>query len=66
MIRVSKLVSEISKEYKLDPRMVNDILRSPFLFTAKVMADDEDDRAIRLPFWGVYNLKPRFRKDGQD
>ena len=45
MIKVQKLVSEFAKKYKMDPRAVNAILRSPFLFTASVIADDEDNRA---------------------
>lgn len=66
MIKVQKLVSEFAKKYKLDPRAVNAILRSPFLFTADRMADDEDKRAIMLPYWGKYVLKPRFREDGKE
>ena len=62
MIKVQKLVSEFAKKYKLDPRVVNAVLRSPFLFVDKVFADDDDYRPIMLPYWGKYVLKPRFRE----
>ena len=63
MIKIAKLVPEFSKKYNLDPRVVNAVLRSPFVFIDSVFADDDDYRAVRMPYWGVYNLKPKFRKE---
>ncbi len=63
MIKVQKLVSEMARAYKLDPRVVNAILRSPFLFTDSVFSNDKDYRPIMLPYWGMFVLKPRYRKE---
>ena len=62
MIKVRNLVPEFSKKYKKDPRVVAAILQSPFLFIDSVFADDYDYRAIRMPYFGVFNLKPKYRK----
>lgn len=53
----NKLVKRLSVEYGVDPRVVRLVVDYPFLFIKRKMADDEDDRPIRLRYLGAFVQK---------
>lgn len=53
------VIRELSKEYGLDSRTINEIVKSPFRFARKLIESVEDARAVRIPYFGKYALKGR-------
>ena len=52
-----QFVTEISKEFEQDYRVVNTVIGDPLLFTAGVFRDVNDLRPVRHRYWGVFSLR---------
>lgn len=48
------IVRELAVKYKLDRRVISEVVRSPFLFVKDRMEMLEDTRSIRLPYFGLF------------
>ena len=53
-----KLISKLAKKYKIDRRVVKEIVYSPLKFTNRVVKDPVDPRAVRIMYFGVFTQKP--------
>lgn len=63
MTSLRQILPTIAKKHKKhDIRVINTIMRSPFNFLYQKI-EEYDNRAIRFPYWGIYYLKPKYRKD---
>jgi len=58
-----ELINKLSREHGVDPRVVQLVVDYPFSFARKRMADDEDDRPIRLRYLGVFVKKGKHGKE---
>jgi len=52
-----KIVKELAKKYNKDKRIIDQIVKSPFKFTNRVIRDISDDRPVRLRYFGVFTQK---------
>ena len=52
-----KVIRDLAKELGKDERVIRDIVNSPFLFTKKTMMSLEDERPIRLPYFGAFHQR---------
>ena len=52
-----KVVKELAKKYNKDKRIIDQIVKSPFKFTNRVIRDISDDRPVRLRYFGVFTQK---------
>jgi len=60
MLREERIVKEIARRKAMDPRVVGLVARYPFHFTRKVMKDPEDLRPVRIRYFGMFVLKPKY------
>jgi len=52
-----RIIREIANEYKLDWRIVQEIVYSPLKFLKKVVTDPADERPVRIMYFGVFAQK---------
>lgn len=52
-----KIIAILSDKYKLDPEVIERIIRSEFQFVHDTM-EQGNFESIRLHHWGVYGVKP--------
>ena len=57
-----KLVKQLSKKHGVDPRIVRLVVDYPIKFIRDKIADPEDDRSIRLRYFGVFTPKYDYEK----
>jgi hypothetical protein len=55
-------VRDLAAKYKKDPRIIEAIVYSPLKFTKRVIEDNNDNRAVRIRYFGVFTQKPIFNK----
>jgi hypothetical protein len=53
---------KIGKETGKDVRIVRAAAHHPFEFLSKVMADPSDHKPVRFRYFGVFHVKPYWRK----
>ncbi len=58
----SQLEKDLAKKYNLDYRIIREIVRSPLKFVKRRMEDEEDQRPIRLRYFGVFVQKEMVNK----
>ena len=63
MLKQDIIIRDLAAKYKKDPRIIEAIVYSPLKFTKKVIEDPNDDRPIRIKYFGVFVQKPIFNKD---
>lgn len=56
------IILDLAKEYGLSKRVVKSVVYSPLRFLSRVVANDYDDRAVRIPYFGVFHMRKRFLK----
>ena len=56
------IISELAKEYHVSKYAVQSMVYSPLRFLSRVMANDYDDRAVMINYFGTFTLKKRFLK----
>lgn len=54
-----EIVRSLAKKYGMDARVVDLVIKSPFMFMAKKMASLDDVEALRLPYFGIFAYKHR-------
>lgn len=57
-----KIVKQLVIKYNLDDRVINAPTRHMFKFINDVISNPEDNRAIRLPYLGVFTQKNTINK----
>ena len=55
-----KLVSKLSEQYGIDPRIVRLIVDYPIKFFRRVSSDDTDIRPVRLRYFGAFVPKQKY------
>lgn len=60
MLKEKEIINEIAKRKNMDPRVVSLIANYPFHFTRKVMKEPEDYRPVRIRYFGLFALKPKY------
>ncbi len=63
MLREEEIIKRIAKRKAIDRRVVSLVAHYPFKFVRKVMKDPDDLRPIRLRYFGLFALKPRFKEN---
>lgn len=56
------LIRDLAAKYKKDPRIIEAIVYSPLKFTKRVIENNNDNRAVRIRYFGVFTQKPVFNK----
>lgn len=54
------IYTELSKKYGLHRNTIMSICNHVFIFTARRIADPEDERTIMLPYFGKIRVRKRF------
>ena len=62
MLEKERLVKQIAKRKGIDPRVVRLVADYPFRFVRDRMKDNEDWRPIRIRYFGIFALRPKFRR----
>lgn len=57
------LVNKLAKKHRVDPRVAKLVVDYPFLFAKRKMANDEESRPIRLRYFGVFDLKQKYKDE---
>jgi KaiC/GvpD/RAD55 family RecA-like ATPase len=52
-----KILKILCAKYKKEIRVIDSITKSPFKFTHDVMANEFDNRSVRLAYLGVFTQK---------
>ena len=52
-----KIIKELSLRKFKDPRVIQAIVYHPILFAKKIMADPDDERPVRIRYFGVFTQK---------
>jgi hypothetical protein len=63
MLRQDVLIRDLAARYKKDPRIIEAIVYSPIKFARKVFENNQDDRSVRIKYFGVFTQKPIFNKN---
>ena len=63
MKKNDKIIRELAKKYNKDVRIIEQIVRSPFKFTNRIIQDPYDKRPIRLRYFAVFVQKESYNKE---
>jgi hypothetical protein len=66
MKKVGDIYTTLSERYNLHRSVVMEICAHPFRFTARRMADPEDERAIMIPYLCKVRMKRRMLGQKKD
>ena len=61
MIDIDKVVSEVSKNLRIDEQVVKTICRHVFEYTVNIMRDSDDEKDILFNQLFKFKLKNRFK-----
>jgi nucleoid DNA-binding protein len=59
MTRKEKIIRDLAREEKLDPRVVKLVVDSVIKFTRDRITDPTDRRAVMIPHFGKFAPKPK-------
>ena len=59
----NKIVKELSLKYGKDERIIRNIAYFPFKFTKRIMADYNDNRPVRIRYFGAFVQKDYYNKN---
>ena len=59
----NKLIRDLAKEFKLDKRIVNNIVYYPLKFAKEKMERPTNNRGIRIRYFGLFTQKHIINKD---
>jgi len=62
MLKQDFIIRDLAAKYKRDPRIIESIVYSPLKFAKRVFEDPNDNRPVRLKYFGVFVQKPIFNK----
>ena len=63
MLKQDIIIRDLAAKYKKDPRIIEAIVYSPLKFTKRVIENPQDDRPVRIKYFGVFTQKVVFNKD---
>jgi len=63
MLKQDIIIRDLAAKYKKDPRIIEAIVYSPLKFTKRVIENPQDDRPVRIKYFGVFVQKPIFNKN---
>jgi len=63
VLHQDRLIRELAKKYNKDPRVIKEVVYSPFKFASRTISDPVDVRPIRIRYFGVFTLKHKDAKD---
>lgn len=55
-----KIIDILCVRHKIDRTVVEHICRYPFIFTARVIRDDDDEKPIMIAHLGKFKVKKKF------
>ena len=58
-----KIIKELSLKHGKDPRIIRQIATFPLKFTKRIMADYNDERPIRIRYFGAFVQKDFYNKE---
>ena len=54
---VDIIIRDMACKYKIDQRIMRDIVFSPLLFTKRVIKNNQDNMSVRIPHFGMFTQK---------